>query len=242
MNVVFFYIGEKEIRRMKVSNFDISKYKCAIFDVDGTILNSMPMWQSITFEYADAKGVKVPEGMEVEMNSMSLYQCAVYYKDLGVDETVEEIMDGIIAMAADRYRYTVQPMPGAVEFLKYIKGLGLRICLATASDISAIRPGFERLGIMDLVDYHITCSDIGKSKEHPDIYIACAEHFGLGIEDSVVFEDMFFAADTAKKAGFTVVGMNDPIQDTQARENIRGVCDYFISDFAEIMPPAGRNT
>lgn len=220
----------------KRDKFDVNDYKCAIFDVDGTLIDSMPMWGRITFEFAEEHGLVAPKGLDKVMNSMSLSQCAEYYvNNIGVPGSVDEVASQIVDMARERYRTVVDEKPGAVKFVKYLHDNGIRICLATASEISAIIPALQRLGIMEYIDFHLSCVDIGISKETPEIYCSCAEHFGFAVDECAVFEDALYAAQTAQKAGFFLVGIEDGVHSDADRNQLESISDIYIRDYDEIM-------
>ncbi len=211
--------------------------KAVIFDADGTLIDSMPMWNRITYDYAEFKGIYAPPGLSRIMNDMCLEQCAAYYRDkLGAKGTYEEIMAEIVAMAAEKYRTDVPEIRGASAFLKLLKKNGIHTALATASDLSTLLPGLERLDIAGYLDRAESCSTIGKSKEYPDIYLKCAADFDVQPQECIVFEDALYAARTAKKAGFSVIGLlTADMTEAEAKE-FRSLCVRCISDYTELMP------
>ncbi|MDO4458826.1 MAG: HAD family phosphatase [Clostridia bacterium] len=215
---------------------NLRDYELFIFDCDGTLVDSMPMWGNITYDFADYKGVHAPEGLSTIMNSMSLHQCADYYVNkLGASGTVEEVANEITEFAAEGYRTKVPEKPSAKAFLNFLKENGKHIALATASDISALKPCLERLGMYDFIEYAASCATVGKSKEHPDVYLDCCEHFGIPMEKSIVIEDALYAAKTAKNAGFTLISMADECHPKEDSAELGKISDVYISDFAELM-------
>ena len=178
------------------------RIRAVIFDVDGTLLDSMPMWNSITYDYAALKGVAAPPGLSKTLNSLCLEQCAAYYRDvLGVSGTIETIMAEIVDQARERYRTVVPEIPGAAAFTAALKSRGIHTAIATASDIRSLWPALERLSIAPNIDIAESCTTIGKSKESPDIYLKCASDFGASPAECVVFEDALYAMESAKVAG-----------------------------------------
>lgn len=218
------------------------KIRVVIFDVDGTLVNSMPMWHGIDYEYADLKGFTMPPELCSVLDGMCLEQCAAYYRDVfGVPGTVEEIIAEIVGLAREKYRTEVPEVPGAAAFVRALRAHGIRTAVATASDLDSLWPALERLGIAPYIDAAESCATIGKSKEVPDIYIKCASDFGAEPEECVVFEDALYAAQTAKNAGFSVVGVLDPEQPVQERAAFLALCDRCIPDYTallgELLPP-----
>ena len=214
-----------------------TRIRAAIFDADGTLVDSMPMWNRITYDYADFKGIYAPPGLSKIMNEMCLEQCAVYYKDkLGASGSVEEIMAEIVGMAAEKYRTTVPEIESASAFLCMLKQKNIRTALATASDLSTLTPALERLGLLENIDVLESCTTIGKSKEHPDIYLKCAAELGVSPEECAVFEDALYAVRTAKKAGFSVVGLMTAKLTAEEEAEFRTLCDICIPNYTAFLP------
>lgn len=220
--------------------------KCAIFDADGTLLDSMPMWRDITYEYPASKGVSVPDGLHRTMNRMSMGQCAELYRQLGVPGSAEEVERELAAWTLMGYRERVGEKPRAGEFLKLLHENGVKIAVATASHEEGVRAALDRLGMLSFVDCMFTCTQVGKSKEQPDIFLRCAGEFSAKPSKSVVFEDSFYALRTAKAAGFPIVAVEDGISgdggiSQETPEAICALADRYIKSYgeliAELTPP-----
>lgn len=214
--------------------------KCAIFDADGTLLDSMGMWRDITYEYASGKGVRAPEGLHHTMNRLSMEQCADMYRSLGVPGTTESVMAELADCAYNGYRTRVGEKPRAGEFLRLLKENGIGAAVATASQTEGVRAALERLGMLPYVELLTSCTEVGKSKEHPDIFLRCAERFGAAPQECVVFEDSAYAMDTAKKAGFPVVAVEDE-SNKLLWGRIQAVADRCIAGYGELIEEL-RNT
>ena len=214
--------------------------RCCIFDADGTLLDSMPMWRDITYEYAQQKGIHAPEGLHRTLNRLSLEQCAAYYQGLGVPGTVEEIAQELSQCALEGYRTRVPEKPHAGEFLRLLQENHIHIAVATASNREGVLAALDRLGMLPLVEEFATCTEAGKSKEHPEVDLRCAEGFGAAPEESVVFEDSAYAIRTAKAAGFPVVAVEDGISGDgegrlETREGIARLSDFYLRDYEELI-------
>lgn len=212
-----------------------NRIKCVIFDVDGTLLDSMSMWNTITYDYAALKKIDAPEDLSRQMNARSLRQCAELYKELGAAGTADEITEEIIQMASERYRLSIEEKPGACDFLKALKENGIHTALATASHVTAMKPALERTGMLPYIDYALSCEDLGISKEHPDIFLACAAKFGAQPHECVVAEDSLYSAKTAKSAGFCLIGVEDACHSEENRAALRAISDRYISDFRQLV-------
>ena len=223
--------------------------RCAIFDADGTLLDSMPMWRDITYEYAAQKGIDAPAGLHNTLNRLSLEQCAAYYQSLGAAGTVEEIVAELGQCAINGYRTRVGEKPHAREFLELLHENRIPVAVATASNREGVVLALERLGMLPFVDLFTTCGEVGKSKEHPDIFLHCAEQFGATARESVVFEDSAYAIRTARQAGFPVVAVEDPISqagdgEDESPQGIARLANLAIADYGALaaqLAPAGED-
>ncbi|MBO5253013.1 MAG: HAD family phosphatase [Clostridia bacterium] len=213
--------------------------RAAIFDADGTLVDSMPMWNRITYDYADFKGIYAPPGLSKVMNAMCLEQCAAYYKEkLGAEGTVEEIIAEIVEMSAEKYRTSIPEIENASAFLCMLKRENIRTALATASTLSTLTPALSRLGMIENLDVLESCTTIGKSKEHPDIYLKCALDLGVSPGECVVFEDALYAVRTAKNAGFPVVGLLTASLSVEEEAEFRRICDLCIPNYTAFVSDA----
>ena len=214
--------------------------RCAVFDADGTLLDSMPMWRDITYEYAACKGISAPEGLHRTLNRLSMEQCAEYCRSLGVSGTTEQVLAELEDWAYRGYCDRVQPKPYAQEFVRLLRENGIQIAVATASYGDGVRKALERCGIFSYVDFFITCTEVGKGKEHPDIFLRCAENCGAVPAETVVFEDSAYALRTAREAGFATVAVADSISmdggtEEETAAGIAALADRCVSDYGELI-------
>lgn len=204
----------------------------AIFDVDGTLLDSMHLWDTIGETYLRSIGYEPRENLNETFKNMSLYQAACYYRSgYGVTLSVDEIMDGVNAMIRDEYRYRIRPKPGIPEFLDRLKEKGVRMCIATATDEPLIADALTRCGIASCFTEIFTCSGIGHGKDEPQIYRAALRHLGVKKEEVIVFEDALYAARTAKADGFLVAAVRDAHERDQ--DALNALADYKVNDFTD---------
>ena len=184
--------------------------KGAIFDVDGTLLDSMPIWDDASERFLTGLGVKAEPGLSDIMFRMSLDEGAAYLKSAyGLDLSEQEIKDGILGVIRDFYFYQAQLKPGAGEFLAQMKAREIPMYIATSSNREHIRAAFERLGVYNYFDGLITCEEAGAGKSDPRIFLLAADRMGLEPADIFVFEDVIHAIRTANSAGFVTVGVYD---------------------------------
>ena len=216
---------------MKIGHHEI---KAAIFDVDGTILDSMPYWISAADEYLDRLHIPHPDGIGQMFLSMNMEEGAEYIRQKYLpDMTMKELLGGIVDVMTDAYTNRVLPKTGAIEFMRHLKAENIPIMIATATDRRMLQAGLERLGITELIDGILTCSECQTSKSKPDIFLRAAELLGTAPNETVVFEDALYAVNTAVNAGFVVVAIEDE-SSHKDRQTIRDIAAYYIEDYERI--------
>ena len=202
----------------------------AVFDVDGTLLDSMEIWDTIANDYLLSLGITPRENLAETFSTFSMQQSAQYYREVyGVTLSCEQIIDGINAMLKDFYVETVQLKPGVREFVTAMKEKGIPMILATATEQQLICPALQRCGILDLFDEILTCSSVGHSKNEPDIYRIAARHMNLDKKEIWVFEDALHAAETAARDGFHVVAVKDRSEKNQ--KQLKEQADLYFEQF-----------
>ena len=205
----------------------------AIFDVDGTLLDSMFIWDTIGETYLRSIGYQPKENLNETFKNMSLHQAARYYQtEYGVTQSIDEIMDGVNAMLERYYRFEVPLKPGAAELLERLRQSGVRLCIATATDRHLVEAGLDRCGVLSCFGEIFTCNEVGHGKDEPDIFEATLRFLGTRREETLVFDDALYAVRTAKEAGFLVAAVYDSHEKNQ--EGLRALADFYIEDFSQV--------
>lgn len=208
--------------------------KGIIFDCDGVLLDSLMIWEDLGARYLRSKGKVPEEGLAETLFSMSLEQGAEYLRqNYGLEETAEEVEQGLQDMLRDFYFYEVLAKPGAAELLETLSKKGLRITVATSSPRDHIEKALERNGLLGYVEKLFTNSEVGSSKHSPDIYNIAAESMGTKPGETVVFEDSLYALKTAADAGYLTVGVYDPYGESD-QEGLKETADIYIKELAEL--------
>ena len=189
----------------------ISDIKGAIFDMDGVLLDSMPMWDHAGEMYLAGQGIKAEPNLEKVLFTMTMQKGAEYIRDhYGLALSPEEIIEGMNETVRNFYANEVEPKAGVRDFLKLLKRYDIPVTVATSTDRCHVEAALSRNGLMKYIDSIFTCSEVGVGKAaSPKIYELAAEFMGTDIGGSYVFEDAYHAAETAQNAGFTVVGLYD---------------------------------
>ena len=206
--------------------------KGAIFDLDGTLLDSMFIWDTIGEEYLRSLGKEPHEDLKETFMTLTLEEAAEYYREhYGVSLSVKEIVDGVNAMVEQTYRTKVTLKPGISEYLAWLKENGVRMCVATVTDRYLVEETLERLGVRHYFSEIFTCAEVGFGKDKPVIYQKALEHLETAKDETYVFEDMLFALNTAKTDGFPTVGIYDRHEAHQ--DELKELADYYVLDFTD---------
>lgn len=204
--------------------------KCAVFDFDGTIFDTMEVWDNVAKIFLTSLNRKPKPDLTDMIKIMSLYQSAVYLKkEYSLSLSIEEIMEAINKIIEDFYFNEALPKKGVVKYLKELKDRGIHICIATATDRYLIEAALKRCEMENYFEQIFTCTEVGHGKDEAIIYEKAAEYFNANKDETIVFEDAFHAIETAKKAGFIVAGVFDKSETNQSE--IRNLSDYYIEDF-----------
>ena len=206
--------------------------KAAIFDFDGTLVDSMPFWENIGKNYLLSLGKTPREDLRKTFKTFTLEQSAAYYqKHYDVKFTAEEIIEGVNRMVESFYRQTAALKPGVKGFLERLEEKGISMCVATVTEGSLVEAALDRLGIRPYFCGVLSCAHTGHNKEEPYIYRQAAALLGREKNQTVVFEDVIHALQTAKKDGFLTAAVYDPYEERQ--REMREMADFYIRDFSD---------
>ncbi len=213
---------------MEPEGLVVEMIKGAIIDIDGTILDSMSIWNKAGEMFLHNLGIEAEPDLGSIMFCMTMTEGAQFLKDrYSINMDVDEIIEGINHTIKDFYYYHVQLKEGVEPFLKGLQQAKIRIVAATSSDREVFERALARLKVINYFDKIFTCGEIGEGKEKPDIYLAAAEYMGTLPKDTVVFEDALHAIKTAKDAGFRTIGIFDASSIDNINE-IRETSDIYI--------------
>lgn len=205
------------------------EFKGAIFDMDGTLLDSMPVWKRLTQGYLAQFGLHITDQDYAATEGFSQPQVAQYFADrypnLPVD--AQGIMDGMDELITARYEAIAKPKDGVLEFLEGLRRRGVKMAIATLTARRHAEKALRDRGMLDYFEFMLTIEDIGVSKREPDIYLQSAARMGLMPDACIVFEDAPYACTTAKRAGFRVCGMVEPAY-AAGEEELRAASDFVI--------------
>lgn len=205
----------------------------AIFDMDGTLLDSMSVWDTIGEDYLRSIGYEPREGLNEALKTMSLVQAARYCQtEYGVALSIDEIVAGVNAMLERYYRFEAPLKPGVAELLAQFREKGVKMCVATATDRYLVEAALDRCGVLSYFGKIFTCGEVGYGKDKPDIFEAALRLLGTKKAETLVFDDALHAILTAKEAGFPVAAVYDSHE--KAQDEIRDLADIYLEDLTQL--------
>ena len=204
-----------------------------VFDLDGTLLDTMTQWNALGLEYLRLQGVEAGPELTERLSTMSLRQSAEFFRsEYGLKIELAEIVETMKSRLITLYDEEATLKPGARETLRLLEERGVKSALATATSASLARAGLRRNDAFEFFDALFSCKDpeirVGKA-ESAKVYDAAREFLGTAIDETIVVEDALHAVETAKKAGYFVVAIYDPTEDRR-KETIRQIADVYFDD------------
>ena len=192
----------------------------AIFDLDGTLLDSMPWWDDLGERYLRSRGKTPNPDIRYHFKRMTMEQSTEYMKTTyGLEESLEEICAGVKGGIEDAYRHAIPCKPGVVDKQQAFQTAGVRMCVATASRRDVVLAALQRLDILRYFSAVFTCSEVGASKTEPTVFEVSLKHLGTPRNATMVFEDSLHAIETAHAAGFPVALVDEPANAGDAEQS-----------------------
>ncbi|MDK2808051.1 MAG: hypothetical protein PWP24_785 [Clostridiales bacterium] len=213
----------------------LNNIDAVIFDLDGTLVDSMWMWKQIDVEYLARFEKSLPEDLQREIEGMSFSETAVYFKErFSLPDSVEQIKAAWNEMAYHKYRHEVPFKKGAIDFLRMLKDRNIKIGIATSNSLHLVKAVLERFDLEAVFDSIHTACEVTKGKPAPDIYLLVAEELAANPERCLVFEDVINGILAGKNAGMKVCAVYDEFSSPVDQEK-KEISDYYIEYFLEMM-------
>lgn len=210
-------------------------FECAIFDLDGTILDSTDVWHQVDRDFFAKRGLDLPPDYADTIASMGYDKAAEYtIKRFNLNQTVKQVLDEWNEMSLEKFEREIALKAGALEYLNFLKQKNIKLCVATASQKELFVPALKRNKIFDLFDHITTLKEVNRGKGFPDIYLKAAQKAKSEIKDCVVFEDIFAGIKGAKDGGFFTVAVYDKNSHHDI-DRIKNLSDKLIYDFSELI-------
>ena len=207
--------------------------KGLIFDFDGTLFDSMFIWDTAGEVYLRSIGKEPETDLQKILKPMSLLQSAEHIREkYQIPLSIKDIMDGVNRTVEDFYFYTVEPKPGVIAFLEELHRRNIKMCIATATDRYQVEAALQRCKMRHFFSEIFTCTEVGSGKDRPDIFRKAMEHLQTDRTNTAVVEDAYHAAHTAKQDGFLVVGVYDSHESRQ--QELLQIADVFLPDYLHL--------
>ena len=213
---------------------NIYSYEGYIFDLDGTLLDSMEVWQKIYARPFQDVGMSMPKNLLEQINHLSLLDSARFtVEKTGIPYTPQELAEKWVKTARWVYAHDMELKAGAYGLLSRLHDMGKRLGIATATPRGIFEPCLERHGIADFFMSATSVDEVPRGKGFPDIYREEARRLGLSAGECVVFEDSHMGVHGAKDGGFAVVGVYDK-QSAKFAKQMQKDCDMYVYSLEEI--------
>lgn len=204
----------------------------AIFDMDGTLVDSMVYWKRLAEEFLIKKGVSdIPKDILEKIKPMTMTESSKLFIDtFSLSGTPQSVADEMNDMMDEHYRSDIPLKDGVAEYLKELHERGVTMCVASATAEPLMQACLERLDVRKYFEFLLSCESVGAGKNRPDVYFESARRLNSSPEDTAVYEDALYAAKTAKDAGFYVVGVYD--ESAKAHwEEMKNIADETVRTF-----------
>lgn len=213
----------------------LDNIKAVIFDMDGTLVDSMWMWKQIDIDYLGRFGMELPEDLQESIEGMSFRETAIYIKNrFNIPEDIDTMMNTWNEMAYEFYKTKVDFKPGAREFILELKKRGIKCGIATSNSNELVDAVLGHLKALDYFEEIHTSLEVEHGKPYPDIYLLVAEKLGVDPENCLVFEDILPGIQAGKAAGMKVCAVYDEYSHQEMSVKIR-YADYFFIGFDVLM-------
>ena len=213
----------------------LDNIKGAIFDLDGTLVDSMWVWAQIDIDYLKTKGHLAPSDLKDDIVHLSFSQTAAYFKErFKINDSIDTILTDWHNMAFDHYSNNVKLKAGVKKFLKKLKDRKIKIALATSNSVPLLEACLKNNEIYDYFDSITTTDEVSRGKNYPDVYLLAASKINVTPENCLVFEDILPAVKGAKAANMKVIAVRDD-DSLDSKELLNKYADKYIESFNELL-------
>lgn len=213
----------------------LNNIEAVIFDLDGTLVDSMWMWKEIDVEYLNKFGIEVPSDLQQAVEGMSFSETAQYFKErFNLPDPIDVIKAEWNQMAWDKYGNEVPLKKGVIEFLEELRSRGIKTGIATSNSKELVNHVLKSLNITGYFDSVRTSCEAKKGKPAPDIYLLVADDLQVDPKYCLVFEDLALGVMAGKSAGMSVCAVFDPYSEDD-KDRKRELADYYIDTYFDIF-------
>ena len=233
---------KKDIIAGKCGKHPLEGKHAVIFDMDGTLIDSMWMWEEIDRQYLERFGIDFPKDLQKEIEGISFRQVADYFKShFPIEDSVEQMMQDWISMAWDKYEHEVPLKKGVLEFISFCQKNHIRLGVATSNSSKLTHLILKTHGLLDCFPVVKTSCEVPNGKPDPAIYLLAAKELKVPAENCLVFEDAVSGILAGKRAGMEVCAVYDAFTE-EADVRKKELADYYINSFYELLPENRQGT
>ncbi len=215
-------------------------FKFALFDLDGTLLDSTYVWTNVDEVFLKKRGFDVPCDYVESLAHMSAAEASMYTKKLfNLPESGEDIVNEWRELAAYEYENNVQLKNGAIDYLNYLKDNGITMVITTGLSHALLTPAINRLGIKDFFSGIFSADDVSKGKGNPDLFLLAMDNIGATTQECIIFDDVMPVMKVAKQIGCLFCAVQDK-ENLHNEDKMRAFSDYYISDWSQ-APKLSKN-
>lgn len=213
--------------------------KAFLFDLDGTLVDSMWIWKSIDIEYLGRFGLELPENLQSCIEGMSFSETALYFKNrFSIPDSLEEMKADWNRMAWEKYTREVPLKPGIKRLLAYYRSHGVKMAVATSNSRELAEAVLAVHGLTEFFDTVVTGCEVAHGKPWPDIYLEAAARLGVSAGECLVFEDVVAGIQAGRNAGMKVAAVEDAYSLYQSEQK-RELADYYVADYNLLLTEEG---
>ena len=210
-----------------------ARIDAVIFDLDGTLLDSLSAWEHSGSNFLRTQGIVPPPGLDEELAKMSLSDGArLLKKRFHLPQSPEEILRLTLEPIRRHYYEDIPPKPGVLSLLRRLHAQGIKLCVATASDRELTEAALKRTGLLPYFDFILTCDEAGAGKRNPAVYQLARQKLGTALERTLVVEDALYALQTARSAGFATAAIAEP-HAAKDQPALQATADYYFRSFLQ---------
>ena len=211
----------------------LSGIDAVLFDLDGTLVDSMWMWEAIDIEYLTRHNIPFDKRYQAEIEGMSMTETALYFKNkFGISDSVDKMKSDWNEMAWDKYQNEVQLKPGVLEFLQWLKKNNIKIGIGTSNSIELCNEVLKAKNVMEYFQSVHSANEVEKGKPSPDIYLLVAKELGAAPDRCIVFEDLHKGICVGINAGMRTCAVADDYSKETWGIKVQAA-DYAIDDFTD---------
>ncbi|MBR3968876.1 MAG: HAD family phosphatase [Clostridia bacterium] len=205
----------------------------AIFDFDGTLFDSMPIWKGLKFEFFDKMGLVLTEQDKKDFSGLFLMEALpLAKKRFNLEQSVKELLDMFFELLKEKYLSLALPKNDIIPFLEALQKRGVKMGIATATGESALIPLLQKFDMLKYFSAIYSTYTVGAAKSEPKVFDVVRAELGGDKNSTWVFEDALYAAKTAKENGYNVVGIYDASE--QHPQALKDIADIYITNYCEI--------